>query len=242
MREDKQLSHNEVVKLLRAVLDDARLTPSELSDFWIVAQNSNGMAPRSVSMLWYLVEQTHKAAAADGLFSLTTAGERVAADRICDFLKRIGNGFFPNLNRDRVGIDLLMRVGNPSAMDQDKAELCGPVAFLYGLASDTPLTYADFAIELYEKGSSKIGDMLIEPSKGCRNYSPPSTMSPGDWLTAASLRDFENWWFDVDDVSVGFSAGTSIGDIENGLSARATATLNPRAILWRAWIGATSTT
>jgi hypothetical protein len=88
------------------------------------------------------------------------------------------------------------------------------MAFLYNLASDKPLDYAGFAIKLYENGSSKIGDMLIEPSKGCRNYSPPMAMSPADWLTAASLRDSENWWFDVDDADVGFSAGTSIGEIE----------------------------
>ena len=206
------LTHENVVNGVSAALGDGVLTPSELKDLRIVADMT--MPGRSFLMLRYLIEQTPKIVGAEGLFSLTTAGERVAADNICDFLKRTGHGFFPPLDRDRVGIDLLLRVGNPEIMNQNPAGLCGPLAFLYNFASDKPLDYANFALKLYENGSAKIGDMLIEPSKGCRNYSPPSSMSPADWLTAASLRDSENWWFDVDDADVGFSAGTSIDEIE----------------------------
>jgi hypothetical protein len=126
----------------------------------------------------------------------------------------MGTGYFPKLDRDRVGIDLLFRIGNPEIMNQDTAGICGPVAFLYGLASDSPRTYAQYAVDLYEKGKAKIGDIVVEPSKGCRSYAPPSSMSPADWLAAASLRDSENWWFDVDDVHVGFSASATIGEIE----------------------------
>ena len=49
-------------------------------------------------MLWYLVEQTRKVVGANGLFSLTTDRERSAAEGF--FLKRMGNGFFPNLNHN----------------------------------------------------------------------------------------------------------------------------------------------
>jgi len=219
VRGDKQLSHSDVVDLVHAVLDDARLTSDELSDFWIVAKNSDGIPARSIALLWYLVKQTQKAAAADGIFNLTTAGERVAADRICDFLKRTGSSFFPNLDRDKVGIDLLMRVGNPGIMYQDHAGLCGAFAFMYSLASDTPLTYVDFAIDLYEKGAASIGNLDVSPSRSCRNASPPSSMSPADWLTAASLRDSTNWWFDVDHDEKSFwndlAAGATVGDIED---------------------------
>jgi hypothetical protein len=133
-------------------------------------------------------------------------------------LKRIGNGFFPHLNRDRVGIDLLLRVGNPEIMNQDKAGLCGPFAFTYGLASDSPQTYVRFAVELYEKGVSRIGDLWIKPSEGCRNCSLPNSMSPADWLTVASLRDSTNVWFDVDHDVDSFwnnqAASATVGDIE----------------------------
>jgi hypothetical protein len=180
----------------------------------IVADNSETMLPRPRAMLRYLIEQTPKVYGAAGVFSLTTNRQQFAAETICSFLKRIGNGYFPNLDRDRVGIDLLLRVGNPEIINQDTAGLCGPIAFIYGLAADSPATYARYAVDLYEKGKATIGEIVIEPSKGCRTYSPPNSMSPADWLTAASLRDSENWWFDVDDVNVGFSASATIGDIE----------------------------
>jgi hypothetical protein len=214
LSDDKMFSHREVVDVIRAALDDGYLTPSELNDLRIVADNSETMLPRPRAMLRYLIEQTPKVYGAAGLFSLTTNRQQFAAETICSFLKRIGNGYFPHLDRDRVGIDLLLRVGNPEIINQDTAGLCGPVAFIYGLASDSPATYARYAVDLYEKGKATIGEIVIEPSKGCRTYSPPYSMSPADWITAASLRDSENWWFDVDDVKVGYSASATIGDIE----------------------------
>ena len=48
-------------------------------------------------MLRYLIAQTQKVVGAEGIFTITTAGERDAAEVICGFLKRMGNGFFPNL-------------------------------------------------------------------------------------------------------------------------------------------------
>jgi hypothetical protein len=38
-------------------------------------------------------------------------------------------------------------------MYQDKAGLCGPFAFVYGFASDSPSQYAKYAVDLYEKGN-----------------------------------------------------------------------------------------
>ena len=115
LSDDHHFSHNEVVDVVRAALDDGVLTPTKLNDLWIIARNSDTMPLRSIMMLWYLVEQTLKVAGKAGSFSLTTSQEQTAADVICFFLKRMGNGFFPHLNRDRVGIDLLMRVGNPGS-------------------------------------------------------------------------------------------------------------------------------
>jgi hypothetical protein len=214
LSDDKLFSHREVVDVVRAALADGVLSPSGLNDLRIVADNSETMLDRPRTMLRYLIAQTQKVVGAEGIFSITTAGERDAAEVICGFLKRMGNGFFPNLDRDQVGIDLLLRVGNPEIMNQGAAGLCGPFAFVYGLASDEPRAYARFAIELYEKGASRLGDKLIEPSKDCRSYSPPDPISPADWLTAASLRDSSNWWRDVDDVNAKKASGTTVSDIE----------------------------
>ena len=214
LSDDKEFSHGEVVDLIRAALDDGILTPGELNDLQIVAENSETMLARAKTMLLYLIEQTRNLYGTDGQFGLTTMQERYAAEIICGFLKRMGTGYFPKLDRDRVGIDLLFRIGNPEIMNQDTLGICGPIAFLYGLASDSPRTYAQYAVDLYDNGKARIGNIVVAPSKGCRTYSPPSSMSPADWLAAASLRDSDNWWFDVDDIKVGFSASSSIGDIE----------------------------
>jgi hypothetical protein len=218
LSDDRLFSHSEVVDLVRAALDDGILTPSKLSDLWIIARNSDTMPARSIVMLWYLVEQTREVVGKTGSFSLTTSQQQSAADAICSFLKRMGNGFFPHLNRDRVGIDLLLRVGNPGIMYQDRAGLCGPFAFVFGLASDSPQTYVRFAVELYERGVGRIGHLYVKPSDACRNYSPPNKMSPADWLTAASLRDSTNGWFnvdhDVDSFWNNLASGADVGDIE----------------------------
>jgi hypothetical protein len=104
-------------------------------------------------------------------------------------------------------------------MNQDQAGLCGPVGFLYSLASDTPVFYANYVINLYDKGKASIGAIEITPSKACRSYSPPSSMSPADWIAAASLRDSENWLLDVDEDANGikarFATGASQAEVED---------------------------
>jgi hypothetical protein len=120
---------------------------------------------------------------------------------VCDFLERSGAGRFPNLERDEVGVGMLMRICNPSILDQDKGSLCGPAAMLFGVLSDAPIAYARYAIDLFEKGKAKLYKLEIEPSKDCRNFRPPSSMAHVDWLTMASLRDSENWFLDFDSVS-----------------------------------------
>jgi hypothetical protein len=68
------LTHENVVNGVSAALGDGVLTPSELKDLRIVADMT--MTGRSFLMLRYLIEQTPKIVGAEGLFSLTTAGER----------------------------------------------------------------------------------------------------------------------------------------------------------------------
>ncbi|MBR0801870.1 hypothetical protein JQ615_41825 [Bradyrhizobium jicamae] len=98
-------------------------------------------------------------------------------------------------------------MSNPNIINQRSAGLCGPVGFLYSLAFDSPAAYAKYGIDLYEKGKAMIWRLDIEPSKDCRDYFPPPPMCPGDWLTAGSLRDSENFFFDYDSVKA--DGGTS---------------------------------
>jgi hypothetical protein len=50
LSDDKMFSHREVVDVIRAALDDGYLTPSELNDLRIVADNSETMLPRPRAM------------------------------------------------------------------------------------------------------------------------------------------------------------------------------------------------
>lgn len=206
LSDDKQLSHSEVVDVLRRALDDGYLSREEISDLNNVAKNSETIKPRSKHMLVNLAYEAYLVSSY-GPINFSTSRQKYATDILCEFLKRMGQPYFPRLDRDLVGIHLLLRVSNPNIINQQNAGLCGPVSFLYSLAFDSPAAYAKFGIDLYEKGEAKIGRATIKPSSACRHYFPPPPMSHGEWLTAGSLRDSENFFFDYD--SVGASGSSS---------------------------------
>jgi len=213
LKDDKALSHSEVVEVVRSTLEDGILTGDELTDLNQVGLNSETMTQRSKFMLGYLVMQTLAVSGGRGPFSLGSIRQQYAANIICDFMKRTGSPYFKKLDRDIVGVDLLMRVANPSIINQQMAGLCGPVSFLYSVASDAPGVYAKFAIDLFEKGKAKIGRLEIEPGSDCRSYAPPASFSQAEWLTAASLRDSENVFLDFENVNQGFQASASTADM-----------------------------
>jgi hypothetical protein len=137
-----------------------------------------------------------------------------AANMTCDFLQRSGRSYFPRLDRDEVGVGMLMRIASPGILKQGDASLCGPAALLFNVVSDNPVMYARFAIDLYEKGKAKIGRLLIEPGKDVRSYLPsPAAIHPVDWMTMASVRDSENWLLDYDSAEKEFAGITMPGEL-----------------------------
>ena len=206
LSDDRHLSHSEVVEVLRSALTDGNLSSEEVADLNIVAKTSETIMPRSKFLLLNLAYEVSRLSSY-GPFNFSTGQQKYAANILCDFLKRMGQPYFPRLDRDLVGIDLLLRVSNPNIINQRNTGLCGPVGFLYSLAFDSPAAYAEFGIDLYEKGKAMIWRLDIKPSVDCRNYFPPPPMCPGDWLTAGSLRDSENFFFNYD--SVGASGSSS---------------------------------
>jgi hypothetical protein len=149
-----------------------------------------------------------------GPYRLPLERHRFAADMVCDFLQRTSGTHFPLLHRDEVGVGLLMRIANPGILRQGQASLCGPTALLHSVVSDQPVQYARFAIDLFEKGKAKLGRLLIEPGKDVRNYLPPrGAIHQVDWLTMASIRDSENWFFDYDSVKAEFAGITMPGEL-----------------------------
>lgn len=130
---DKQLSHAEVVEVLRKVLEDGNLSGVEVNDLQKIAKTSETMPPRSKQMLMNLGYEVYQILPY-GPIDFSTSRQKYAVEILCDFIERIGPQRFPKLDRDRVGIDLLLRVANPNIINQGNAGLCGPVSFLSSLA------------------------------------------------------------------------------------------------------------
>ena len=113
---------------------------------------------------------------------------------------------FPHIAKQTFISDLEDRIRNPALIRQGDASLCGPASFMYCLAHLSPLTYASFAIDLYEKGEAVLGDVNVKPSKDCKNHTP--TIAGVDWVTLAGLRDSENAMFDYQHEKNEFSGIT----------------------------------
>jgi hypothetical protein len=150
-----------------------------------------------------------------GKNSLTTYKQQWAADRTCDFLKGSGGTSFPHLDRDEVGIGLLMRIANPGMLNQGQAGVCGAAVMLFSVAKDNPGKYAQYTIDLYEKGKAHIEGFDIEPGADVRNYTLPADafMAPVDWMTMASLRDSENWIYHFNSFD-DKDSGTTADEVE----------------------------
>jgi hypothetical protein len=214
LKGDLTLDHPEVVDIIRSTLSNGIVSASELADLSTVAATSRSILPRSKAMLEMFVVQVKSTVAGKGPYSLPTPKHVFAADMICDFLQRSGRTYFPKLDRDEIGVGLLMRIANPGTLRQGQASLCGPTALLFNLVSDQPGQYARFAIDLYEKGRAKIGRLLIEPGGDIRTYRPPpGSIHPVDWMTMASIRDSENYFFDYDSIEAEFAGITLPGEL-----------------------------
>jgi hypothetical protein len=216
---DGSLSHAETVDIVKATLADGRITQAEINDLREVAATAKSLSTNSKSLLNTFVDGLVKRFK-DGSYHLTTDRQKYAAEIICEFLKRNGTSHFPKLRRETVGVELLMRVANPGLLRQSDASLCGPAAVLFNFASDWPGQYAKFAIELFEKGKAQLGRLEIKPGTDVRNYLPAPLskdatdwIDQADWLTMASIRDSENWFFDYDTAEKEFAGITAPGEL-----------------------------
>lgn len=123
-----------------------------------------------------------------------------AKSLIDEFAERIGIGVFPSVARRDVAAGLKERIDDPGKINQSMTSLCGPASILFDLAGAKPLTYAQFGIDLYEVGVANIGKLHIVPGADLRVYAPPAGIDAADWITLASIRDSENWFFDYEAV------------------------------------------
>lgn len=200
LADDSKLDYAEVVDIIRATVADGMVTSYELDDLLTILNTSKTLSATSKKLIEIFVGDEHKPWRGVGQYDLKSDHKKIASEMVCDFLINTRMTFFPKLDPHRVGIGILRRIANPSLIDQDQGSLCGPAALLFNYATDKPGHYARFAIDLYQKGQASLGRLLIKPGKDVKNFTPPSTLDHVDWLTCASIRDSENWFFDFDDT------------------------------------------
>ncbi len=139
----------------------------------------------------------------------STPTTRAAAQSLVTaFGARRGGGRFPGISRAAVTSALSQRIVTPGDISQSVLSLCGPAALLFTTARDEPTRYAQFIIDLYEKGRAKLGSLDIEPGVDARNYTPPPSVNAADWIGLASIRDSANWFFDYQSAKNQFAGIT----------------------------------
>ena len=100
-------------------------------------------------------------------------------------------GVFANVDAYVFGVQLALRVRRPRSTNQGSSNLCGPVSVLYTFAKSNPAGFAQFALDLFQKGQGMFNQMLIEPSPKIKaNYAIRKNNIPHmvDYVTLVSLR------------------------------------------------------
>jgi hypothetical protein len=105
-------------------------------------------------------------------------------------------GVFTSIRNRELCRDLRDRLADPGAIDQGTSRLCGPAAFVYGLATHDPVQYVNFVAGLYLSGAATVGGFSVRAGSDVRRYNPHGRVAPADWIALASIRDSENWFFD----------------------------------------------
>lgn len=119
-----------------------------------------------------------------------------------EFASESRHSAFSALPRQQIALELMERIANPGSIGQGTSSLCGPAAFFYCLAKDSPEKYVQCVIDLYDTGVAMVGHLKLAPGPACRGAAPDHhAIAAIDWLTLASLRDSENVLLDYSGVN-----------------------------------------
>lgn len=105
------------------------------------------------------------------------------------------------------------RIRDPAILVQRPTGLCGPFAVVFELARRNPSVLVRAARELRETGRwTTPSGRVIEASADLRSQPIPTAdgggIEPVDWLIAATMRDDENLWMDIDREANGLDTMT----------------------------------
>ncbi|MCG8516676.1 MAG: hypothetical protein MI794_01635 [Pseudomonadales bacterium] len=147
----------------------------------------------------------------------------LAQSLIAMFSANKESGVFKKIRKNEVLKGLKLRSLDPGSINQGYAYLCGPAAFLFVIAKESPETYVKYIIDLYQTGNASIEELKVVAGSGCREYDPSTQDSEAgrnyraiaevDWIGLASLRDSENSFFNYDHHSDQFAGITFPGQL-----------------------------
>ena len=102
---------------------------------------------------------------------------------LLDFEKKPPGTAFPNIPRTKVVGGLRLRLSTDGAkfIAQKGSSLCGPAAVMFCVANRNPEMYAQYVMDLYDKGEAQFGTLTVKPGDACRNYDP-KRIAPVDWI------------------------------------------------------------
>lgn len=121
-------------------------------------------------------------------------------------LRSFANGTdnaWTHMRRDIVVAEIQDRLRDPAIFKQSPTDLCGPFAVLFELARRDPAWYVHVMGELFTHGRIPVFDGgAIGAADDLRGKPVPSaSMASIDWMFAATIREEENVFEDLDDGS-----------------------------------------
>ena len=115
-----------------------------------------------------------------------------ASAQVDAFEKITDPGKWPSVKRSDVVIGLRARLMNKNLIDQAQSPNCGPASFFRTLLIDDEDTYVRAATELYDTGTTTIGQLKITPGAELLKSPVRYNMAAVDFITLLSLRDSDN--------------------------------------------------
>jgi hypothetical protein len=115
-----------------------------------------------------------------------------ASAQIDAFEKITDAGKWPSVKRADVVAGLRARLRNKNSIAQRDSPNCGPASFFRTLLIDDEDTYVRAATELYDSGTTTIGQLKITPGAELLKSPVKYKMAAVDFITLLSLRDSDN--------------------------------------------------
>jgi hypothetical protein len=153
-------------------------------------EGSGGGGGGGMSTIRRLIEETLLGAAPKGVLQ-----------SIDEFERRTAPSAWSQLDRAKVAKRLRQLAADPDVLNQGVMPLCGPATFLNAWGRIDRQNFVGFAINLFDQGVARVGDIVMQPGSGLRGQTPPAgdlRETQADWMLMSALRDWGNDFYDYD--------------------------------------------